>query len=1516
MKKKRLKGVLCLLLAVSMLVTQIPNLEILAKESEVVETEDVQTEASQVAPTAENELLEEQVIQEETQDTNVQGEGEFEEAPQEEQKEEVESSPVESIPEESAPVEAVPEESAPEEPIPEESAPAEPTPEESTPVESVPEEVTPENEIPDENPIQQEEPQNPNLSEEGTMPEEESPQDPNETTESVPEEPVQTEDVPAASEKNIEALIYKEEQKEEERIEVKTGASVLLKAGLTLSGENSDLNGGVMEIVLPKQYIEGKPHMSEATSFTQEPVISEDSEAYKITCYLENLPTGSSVIAPLDFKTRNFSTPDFSEIKVTVNIKENNEVVAAKTLTIVNRAKCKLDTGASDKDTVDKYRPDNPTHTPENVADCPVSQGRVSFANWSHLGEGIYGPKKVKVVVTLADITYFDPNREENKDWVYNEQTRQLERTFQYSHNLNSTQWANFIYQLPGVEYEKTYTAFTVYAVALDENDQEIEGSKSEVSEGTTTIKRTDPPKEVWRVYCDTTNCSKSTPYFYHSKYKDQITQWESVLYNQSIWSDKPEDFTGENPWIWVSNIRRNTWDEDLFLYSLTISSEGLKVPEEYKERLNHNTLYYYQENGQKKVVEKNLNLDETFFVPDKDNAGNPIYYNNGFCLEFDERIPLFSVESSEGLRIKYETKMIPERWESWKEDTIKLNSKKYCMYDGKVYKDEVTEETENVNCYRDFVRVSSGGTVHPFLKKDYYDGNGNTIYMQNIVRLEAKIEPEGAPVIEDDRSYLLKNGKAYIILPNGWEYVDGKTYTPTASYYDLAGKEQEVDFPDVEVINDFQRTGKQALVFDLSKLGDLGYSLNLNTGLVFNEIYFDFYVKPTYAAKKGESKFEFYVSYENIDGYNAYVPHVYSGEPDVYDLNKNGSVEDEIPYHSCSLQLEPNQEVYGYKTIGKDWNRMNSNGLSGAEEAEPFYYGLTIGNLTLNNPVRSLSMLDVLPYQNDWNICAEKDGTYGKRGSEYAVSIQEPVQLLKDGGLVDPETAGYEVFYSTDAPVADLAVNLASCTLSQTEVTDWSNVTMFRIEMTDGTEIAKDQEVTFVAKASIPEGQAVRNQDVSYNTFCFAQSANKNQEFKTENYIETNKVSVPVLIPTIEGTIYRDFNFDTFLTKEEVQLENIPVQLLDDAGKVVKETTTDENGHYEFTRLEQNKNYKVKVGSIPDTMTFTDGSVSKDKIFPQYKTSSEKVQVNGRNVGNHVNGNGESELTVLNEKESLEIIDVALTDRLQEIAVEKRWTLKEGTTQIPLNEVEVELKAGQESTKMTLSSDSDWKGSFQQVRIVDKENKVISYDLKELTEINRFYTDITFENNQFVVTNVEGERPSKNLQISKEVTGKMGDKKKAFHFTITLKDQNGNGFTGDVPYIGAVKNGVQNVEKPKDGTLSFQEGTAQVTLSHGQSIVLQKIPTNFTYSVEETEANQDGYTTTYNGGENALTGKVENTSEDTIDIDVVNQRETIPTTGLFLNDTGLFVGIAVLLIGLVGFGTLSFLRRRRGMKG
>ena len=171
-------------------------------------------------------------------------------------------------------------------------------------------------------------------------------------------------------------------------------------------------------------------------------------------------------------------------------------------------------------------------------------------------------------------------------------------------------------------------------------------------------------------------------------------------------------------------------------------------------------------------------------------------------------------------------------------------------------------------------------------------------------------------------------------------------------------------------------------------------------------------------------------------------------------------------------------------------------------------------------------------------------------------------------------------------------------------------------------------------------------------------------------------------------------------------------------------------------------------------------------------------------------------------------------------------------------------------------------------------------------------------------------------MQISKEVTGKMGDKKKAFHFTITLKDQNGNGFTGDVPYIGAVKNGVQNVEKPKDGTLSFQEGTAQVTLSHGQSIVLQKIPTNFTYSVEETEANQDGYTTTYNGGENALTGKVENTSEDTIDIDVVNQRETIPTTGLFLNDTGLFVGIAVLLIGLVGFGTLSFLRRRRGMKG
>ena len=81
----------------------------------------------------------------------------------------------------------------------------------------------------------------------------------------------------------------------------------------------------------------------------------------------------------------------------------------------------------------------------------------------------------------------------------------------------------------------------------------------------------------------------------------------------------------------------------------------------------------------------------------------------------------------------------------------------------------------------------------------------------------------------------------------------------------------------------------------------------------------------------------------------------------------------------------------------------------------------------------------------------------------------------------------------------------------------------------------------------------------------------------------------------------------------------------------------------------------------------------------------------------------------------------------------------------------------------------------------------------------------------------------SGNLTVSKTVTGNAGDTSKEFHFTVKL----------DTPINGTY------------GDMSFTDGTALLTLKHNEKKTATGLPTDVHYEVTETEANQNGYTTT-----------------------------------------------------------------------
>lgn len=154
---------------------------------------------------------------------------------------------------------------------------------------------------------------------------------------------------------------------------------------------------------------------------------------------------------------------------------------------------------------------------------------------------------------------------------------------------------------------------------------------------------------------------------------------------------------------------------------------------------------------------------------------------------------------------------------------------------------------------------------------------------------------------------------------------------------------------------------------------------------------------------------------------------------------------------------------------------------------------------------------------------------------------------------------------------------------------------------------------------------------------------------------------------------------------------------------------------------------------------------------------------------------------------------------------------------------------------------------------------------------------------------------PLPGLTVSKTVSGNMGDRNRAFDFTVQVKDSKGvqvdvDGDYGDI----VVKNG-------------------QFKLKHDQSLVIPELPYGVTCTVTESIPEEEGYTTTVklNKGEemNSKTVTVENMDTAAV-IDFTNTKGFNVPTGIFTDRLPYLVMLAMAAIGLTGFG-----RSRRRVK-
>lgn len=140
-------------------------------------------------------------------------------------------------------------------------------------------------------------------------------------------------------------------------------------------------------------------------------------------------------------------------------------------------------------------------------------------------------------------------------------------------------------------------------------------------------------------------------------------------------------------------------------------------------------------------------------------------------------------------------------------------------------------------------------------------------------------------------------------------------------------------------------------------------------------------------------------------------------------------------------------------------------------------------------------------------------------------------------------------------------------------------------------------------------------------------------------------------------------------------------------------------------------------------------------------------------------------------------------------------------------------------------------------------------------------------------------------LTVSKEITGNMADRSDTFNFTVTLTDPEGDVINSEIL--------VNNVAWEYTPAATV---TITGVLGHGEDLVIENIPATVTYTVVETEANQNGYETTDtpSDAEKKISGGDEDTWE------FVNDRTKGVDTGIALDSAPYFLMLAVAVVGMV----------------
>lgn len=244
--------------------------------------------------------------------------------------------------------------------------------------------------------------------------------------------------------------------------------------------------------------------------------------------------------------------------------------------------------------------------------------------------------------------------------------------------------------------------------------------------------------------------------------------------------------------------------------------------------------------------------------------------------------------------------------------------------------------------------------------------------------------------------------------------------------------------------------------------------------------------------------------------------------------------------------------------------------------------------------------------------------------------------------------------------------------------------------------------------------------------------------------------------------------------------------------------------------------------------------SYSKDSVLPmngnlilyaQYRAGS--LHTGSLTVSKTVTGTGTPDADTLFE----------FTVTKAGVAASGKYSIDGSTAQAIPADGKISFKAGQsvlltglEAGGYMIAETSPAQANYQSTTFSVNGGTVQSGCKATITVTSADTESVAFTNNY-----KEGDTPTPptpsdttgNLTVSKMVAGDAGDTNKAFSFTVKLKNSTISGNYGE---------------------MTFANGTATFTLKHNEQKTATGLPAGTSYEVTESEANQNGYTTTATG--------------------------------------------------------------------